>query len=102
MYRILREAGEDTTMEQARELYAKASGAIPLSDEELETVAGGCGDDDNAIVSCEQCNAAVRKSEAVVEGCEYYSAGAYTSRVFYFCCDACCETFKGIHTTYGW
>jgi|GEM_PF-5061769 len=37
------EAGRDISEEEAKELFDKVNGAAPLTDEELETVAGGCG-----------------------------------------------------------
>ena len=94
------EAGMDISDEQAVELFAKVNGATPLTDEELETVAGGCGDDD--IIECDQCGISFRKGDAVEGiGCHDQLGSEHYTR-FLFCCSTCLQTYKNNHPEYRW
>ena len=97
------EAGMDLTEEQAAELYAKVNGATPLTDEELETVAGGsCDGSEDDIYICNQSGASFRSGDGVTKAglCYVHGSDMPAGESHYFCCDACFETYKSIHDEY--
>jgi len=99
--------GMDLSDEQAEELFARVNGAAPLTDEELETVAGGgCGVSEDTVFHCAQCGNSVRAGDAIwkqrrmpamtdLPGNEHYVG-------FCFCSGACFETFKSRYPGYNW
>ena len=94
-------AGMDISEEKAGELFAKANGAVPLSDEELETVAGGCGKSENDTISCAQCSTSIRRGDALEERANY-APGDTQYEAFYFCCESCANTYKRANPHVAW